>query len=122
MVIVSQYKDKTTESLEFIIKDVTTCKNVFIDIATYQKFKKIIQKKDDGYLSIEELKGIGELMEKNMTKQVYMFIERKTHENFGTFLSKDKAKEVLQKIIQAHEKGNKKYEIPQDEKTDLVLF
>lgn len=122
MLIVSQYKDKTTECLEFIIKEITTCKSVFIDKASYEKFKKITQKKDDGRISIKELKGLGELMEKNMTKQVYTIIERKRLDNFGTFSSKDKAKEVLQNIIQAYENGNKKYEIPQDENTDLVLF
>lgn len=61
-------------------------------------------------------------MEKNMTKQVYTIIARKRLDNFGTFSSKDKAKEVLQNIIQAYENGNKKYEIPQDENAELVLF
>ena len=122
MIIISQYKDKITQTIEFSIKQKQTCRSVFIDKDSYEKFKKITQKKDDGYLSLKELKGIGELLGKEMTKQVYTITERTQHENFGTFSSKEKAKEVLQNIVQAHEKKVKRYEIPQDENADLVLF
>lgn len=122
MLIVSQYKDKITESLELTIKEIVTCKSVFIDKASYEKFKKITQKKDDNKFSIKELKGLGELIGKNTTKNAYTIVERDRFENFGTFSSKEKAKEVLKNIRQAYEKGSKKYEIPQDENAELIIF
>lgn len=82
MIIISQNKDKTTESLEFIIKERKTCKNIFIDKDTYQKFKNITQKTDDRYLSEKELKGIGELIGKDITKAIYSIVELKSNSIF----------------------------------------
>ncbi len=56
MLIISQRKDKVTESMEFEIRKKETCKSIFIDEASYRKYKKIASKKDDGHMSIEELK------------------------------------------------------------------
>lgn len=122
MLIISQYKDKTTESLELTIKEAETCKSIFIDKASYEKFKKITQKKEDNTLTVKELKGLGELLGKDMTKKVYTIVVRNRFLNLGTFSSKEKAKEVLKNIVQAYEKGTKKYEIPQDENAELILF
>ena len=56
MLIISQNRYKTTECMELEIKKRKTCKSVFIDKASFQKFKRITNKKDDEYISIEELK------------------------------------------------------------------
>ena len=56
MLIISQRKDKVTESMEFEMRKKETCKSIFIDEASYRKYKKIASKKDDEHMSIEELK------------------------------------------------------------------
>ena len=42
--------------MEFEIRKKETCKSIFIDEASYRKYKKIANKKDDRHMSIEELK------------------------------------------------------------------
>lgn len=122
MLIVSQNKDKTTESLEFIIEERKTCKSIFIDKDTYQKFKKVTQKTDDRYLNEKELKGLGELIGKDMTKPIYSIIEIKTNSIFGIYSSKQKAERILGKLIQSYKNKDKVYEIPSDENEGLILF
>ena len=56
MLIISQSKDKVTESMEFEIRKKEACKSIFIDEASYRKYKKIANTKDDRHMSIEELK------------------------------------------------------------------
>ena len=55
MLIISQRKDKTTESMQLEIRKRETCKSIFIDKEAYQKYKKIANKKDDKHISIAEL-------------------------------------------------------------------
>lgn len=122
MIIVSQHKDKTTQSLEFSIRERESCKSIFIDKETWQKFKKITQRTgNDNQISLKELKGIGELLEKSTTRYLYEIVEVKRNRVFGTYTSKAKAKQVLQKMLQKVEKQNT-YQMPEDKDLEITIF
>lgn len=103
MIIVSQDRKKITESLEFQVDEKTTCKNIFIDEKTWQKFKKITNKTDN-YCSLKELKGLGELIEKDIIKQIYEIKEIENNRVFGSYDTEQKAKEALQETLNTCEK------------------
>lgn len=117
--IISQCKDKITSSLEFSIQEMQTCRNEFISKENWQKFKKITQKKDEG-ITLNELKGLGEFLGKNMTKTVFTIIEVKSNRNFGIFTTKDKAKQELQEILKSIEE-KRNYQIQEDKKIGLIM-
>ena len=121
MLIISQNKAKITENLNFSIKVCETCKNIFIDKESVEKYEKITQKKYKNVFNATELKGLGELIGKNLTRHVYTIIEGNSLENFGKFLSKEQANKTLQDIIEKYEKGYKKYQIPEDKNAELKL-
>lgn len=117
--ITSQCKDKITNSLEFSIQEVQTCKNEFISNEDWQKFKRITQKKDD-MITSKELKGLSEFLGKNMSKTLFTIIEVKSGRNFGIFTTKDKARQELQEILKnIEEKRN--YQIQEDKKIGLIM-
>ena len=122
MLIISQNKDKITENLNFSIIGIKTCENIFIDEKDIKKYEKITQKKHENVFNITELKGLGELVGKDLTRYVYTIIEKNRLENFGTFLSKEQAQKVLQDIIKKYEKGDKKYQIPKDKNVEITLI
>jgi len=113
MVIISQKQDKTTESLEFNIDEITTCQNIFVSEDRWKKFKRIIGKEND-YCNLKELKGLGEFLEKDMTKSIYAVREIKSNRIFGTYLKEEKAKQSLIEAIKAiKDKGY--YQMLEDE-------
>ena len=67
MLVIDQKKEKITDNISFKIQERTTCKNIFINEKDWQKFKKITNKQDK-YISLNELNGLGELLGKSMTK------------------------------------------------------
>lgn len=117
--ITSQYKDRITNSLEFSIQELQTCRNEFISKEDWQKFKKITQKKDEE-ITLSELKELGEFLEKNMTKTVFTIIEVKSGRNFGIFTIKNKAIKELQEIVKTvGQKMN--YQIQEDKTIGLIM-
>lgn len=96
MIIVSSSKDKITESLEFSIKEIETCKNEFINEADWQKIKEESVQKDNWVDS----KDISKLFKKNMTKNIYAIVEMRSHRIFGTYTTKEKAKKELEGILE----------------------
>lgn len=112
MLIVSQNGDKTTESLEFDIKEIETCRNIFIDEASWQKFKRITQKEND-ITNLKEMKGLEEFLGHGVRKTIYSIIEVKTKRIFGLYETKEKANNTLNKISQAYE-NRKKYHLQKD--------
>lgn len=120
MIIISQNESQTTESLEFKVMEVKTCKNTLIPKDKYQKFQKITQK-NTSWISEKELKGLGEFLGQEMTKSVYAIIEMKGTRNFGIYETKEKAKQVLKEIIQKNE-DCKKYHIPKDEEIGISIL
>lgn len=81
MLILSQKGDKITESLEFNIEEIETCKNNFIDEKSYKDFKKIIQK-NNNFMCLKELKGLTNFLNQIITKTTYCIIEIKTNRVF----------------------------------------
>lgn len=121
MITVSQRKNMTTESLSFAIIERQTCKNVLIDKETYRKFKDITQMPGDE-LKTKELKGLGEMLGKQLTKFVYLIVESKSNLLFGMYSSKERAKEVLKEIIEAYKNECGVYEMPKDENEEFTLI
>lgn len=119
MVIVNQLKTKTTESLEFDIREMKTCKNTIVKEEDWKKFKKITQK-ENNYISFKELKGLSEFLEQDMMNSIYAIMEVKTHRNFGIYSTKEKAKKVLKTIIEKNEK-QKSYTLPKDTSIGMML-
>lgn len=117
--ITSQCKDKITNSLEFSIKEIQTCRNEFISKEDWQKFKKITQKKDEE-ITLKELKGISEFLGKDMAKTVFTIIEVKSGRNFGIFTTKNKARKELQEILKSIEK-KMNYQIQEDKTIGLIM-
>lgn len=121
MLIISQNKDKTTESLNLVIKEKRTCKSVFVNEEVFQKFKRITQE-NSIFLSTTELKGLGELVEKDMMKSVYIILEVKNNLILGIYSSRGKAKEILENLMKSYIKKEKVYEMPKNENEELILF
>ena len=113
MIIISQFEDKITESLEFSIEEKESNANIIIPADILKKYKKTVRKKDDNYFSLEELKEIGKLLGKKTTTIIYVIIEIKSNRIFGVFGSKGKAKRELRDIADNVGKGIK-YQIKKD--------
>lgn len=94
MLIISSNKDKTTESLEFDISQVKTCKIDFVDEKNWQKFKKQTLKKDNWI----DLHGISTLFKKDMERNIYTVNETKSNRTFGMYATKENAKKELKEI------------------------
>ncbi len=115
MIIISSNKDKITESLEFGIQQNKTCKNGFVDEKTWKTFKKeSIQK--DNWVTLKEL---SRLFQMDMTKNVYSILELKSNRIFGTYITKEKAKNELEEISETVGK-HMKYQIKNDEEINLI--
>ncbi len=122
MVTISQYKDKITESSEFSIREIVTCKSELVPEDAWKKFKKITQKEDkDNQLSLKELKGLGEFSGKSMIRIVYTIVEVKSCRNFDTFTTKEKARKELQNILKNIEKQGI-YQIQEDKELGITMF
>lgn len=120
MLIVSQNENKITESLEFDIKEIQTCKNIFIDEKSWQRFKKITQKKND-IVNLKEMKGLEEFLGQDMRKTIHSIIEVKTKRVFALYTTKEKAKNTLKEIIQAY-RDRKKYQLKRDNDIGIVIL
>lgn len=122
MIIVSQMNNGITESLEFEIIERKTTKNEIIPKEIWDKFKKITQKSDeDNTMSLKELKGIGELLGKDMTRTVYMVVEIKSGRNFGTYTTKEKAMKTIDEILKAI-KNQITYKMPNDKELGFTMI
>lgn len=119
MVIVNQDKTKTTESLEFDIREVKTCRNIVIKEEQWKKFKKITKKEDD-CMNFKELKGLNEFLEQDIIKSVYLIVEVKENRNFGIYSTREKAKKILQAMIQKIGE-QKSYTLPKDKFAEILL-
>lgn len=122
MIIVSQFKNSITESIELDIIEKKTSKNEIIPKEVWDKFKKITQKKaDDNSISLKELKGLGEMLGKEMTRTVYMIVEIKSKRNLGTYTTREKAKQAIHEMLQVIEK-QKIYQMPEDKELGMTRF
>ncbi len=122
MLIISQLKNKTTQSLEFSIVARETCKNEVIPKDIMGKFNKITQRRDSSNITLKELKGIGELMGKDMTRTVYEIINVESNRCFGTYTTLEKSKKALAELIQAVGEQKNAYQMPKDKELGLTLF
>lgn len=120
MIVISQNEEKITDNISFSIQERITCKNIIIDEKSWKKFKKITNKQDD-YMNLQELKGLGELLEQNITKSVFLIRQSSNNDIFGIYNTRSKAKEVIKEIIGTYERSDaKSYYIPKNSKGVIV--
>lgn len=116
MVIISSNKDKITESLEFSIQQIKTCKSEFVDEKAWQKLKKKTLQKSNWI----DLNDISALLKKNMERNIYTVDEMKTHRTFGIYATKEKAKEELEAISESAGRHTS-YQMKIDKDIGLVM-
>ena len=119
MLIISQNEDKITENLNFSIVVEESCKNIFIEKKEFEKYKRIAQKNGNSF-TITELKGLGEIVGKNLTRFVFKIIGGSRSENFGIFSSKEQAQRAIRGIVENYEKGDVKYQFPKDKNAEIA--
>lgn len=122
MLIIGQKEDITTESIELVIKEREVCKNILVDEKTIKRFNEITGRKTSNYMNIDELKRLGKLIGKDMTKSIFLLIENKQGVILGNYSSKEKAKEVLKSIVQGYKNNKKVFEMPKNEQEEIVLI
>ena len=116
MVTISSTRDKTTESLEFGISQVKTCKIGFVDEKNWQKFKKKTFQKDNWI----DLHSISTLFKKNMERNIYTVNEIKSNKTFGMYATKENAKRELEAISESVGKHTN-YQMKIDKDIELIM-
>lgn len=116
MTIISSNKEKITESLEFGVQQIKTCKNEFVDEKVWQKFKKETFQNNNWI----DLNDISTLFKRNMERNVYIVNEIKSNRIFGMYATKEKAKKELEEIIESIGKYTV-YQMKIDPSIELIM-
>lgn len=62
------------------------------------------------------------MLNKTLVEDVFLIIEKRRCRVLAYYSTKKQAESVFKEIIQAYEKGDKKYEMPKDENETIKIF